>query len=55
MPFNMNTFHELWGVTTAEEAKAKIAEEVAKEKASKSPITSRSRPSLWSAARSTRS
>lgn len=31
MPFNMNTFHELWGVTTAEEAKAKIAEEVAKE------------------------
>jgi UDP-galactopyranose mutase len=31
LPFNMNTFHELWGVTTAEEAKAKIAEEVAKE------------------------
>ncbi|MCQ2771963.1 MAG: UDP-galactopyranose mutase, partial [Bacilli bacterium] len=31
MPFNMNTFHELWGVTTAEEAQAKIAEEVAKE------------------------
>ena len=31
MPFNMNTFHELWGVTTAEEAKAKIAEEVEKE------------------------
>ena len=31
MPFNMNTFHELWGVNTAEEAKAKIAEEVAKE------------------------
>jgi UDP-galactopyranose mutase len=31
MPFNMNTFHELWGVTTPEEAKAKIAEEVAKE------------------------
>ena len=27
MPFNMNTFHELWGVTTAEEAQAKIAEE----------------------------
>ena len=22
MPFNMNTFHELWGATTAEEAKA---------------------------------
>ena len=31
MPFNMNTFHQLWGVNTAEEAKAKIAEEVAKE------------------------
>lgn len=31
MPFNMNTFHELWGVKTSEEAKAKIAEEVAKE------------------------
>lgn len=27
MPFNMNTFHELWGVNTPEEAKAKIAEE----------------------------
>ena len=31
MPFNMNTFHELWGVNTPEEAKAKIDEEVAKE------------------------
>lgn len=31
LPFNMNTFHELWGVTTEEEAKQKIAEEVAKE------------------------
>ena len=31
MPFNMNTFHELWGVNTPEEAKAKIEEEVAKE------------------------
>ena len=31
LPFNMNTFHELWGVTTAEEAKAKIQEEIAKE------------------------
>jgi UDP-galactopyranose mutase len=31
MPFNMNTFHELWGVTTPEEAKVKIAEEAAKE------------------------
>lgn len=31
MPFNMNTFHELWGVKSAEEAKRKIAEEVAKE------------------------
>lgn len=31
MPFNMNTFHEIWGVNTAEEAKAKIEEEKAKE------------------------
>ena len=31
MPFNMNTFEQLWGVKTPEEAKAKIAEEVAKE------------------------
>ena len=31
MPFNMNTFHELWGVNTPEEAKTKIAEEVEKE------------------------
>lgn len=29
LPFNMNTFHQLWGVTTAEEAKAKIAEQIA--------------------------
>ena len=27
LPFNMNTFHQLWGVTTPEEAKAKIAEQ----------------------------
>lgn len=27
MPFNMNTFYALWGVTTPEEAKAKIAEQ----------------------------
>lgn len=25
LPFNMNTFHQLWGVTTPEEAKQKIA------------------------------
>lgn len=31
MPFNMNTFHEIWGVNTADEAKAKIEEEKAKE------------------------
>lgn len=31
LPFNMNTFHQLWGVNTPEEAKAKIEEEVAKE------------------------
>ena len=27
MPFNMNTFHALWGVITPEEAKQKIEEE----------------------------
>ena len=31
MPFNMNTFHQLFGVDTPEEAKARIQEEVAKE------------------------
>ena len=31
LPFNMNTFHELWGVTTAEEAQKRIAEESAAE------------------------
>ena len=31
MPFNMNTFSKLWGVFTPAEAKAKIAEQVAKE------------------------
>lgn len=30
LPFNMNTFYELWGVKTPEEAKAKIEEEKAK-------------------------
>lgn len=28
LPFNMNTFYQLWGVKTPEEAKAKIAEQV---------------------------
>ena len=31
MPFNMNTFHQLFGVNTPEEAKARIALEVEKE------------------------
>ena len=31
MPFNMNTFHEMWGVTTPEEAKKIIEEQVKKE------------------------
>lgn len=31
LPFNMNTFRELWGVETAEQAKAKIAEGVSSE------------------------
>lgn len=29
LPFNMNTFHELWGVVTPEEAKAEIARQTA--------------------------
>ena len=31
LPFNMNTFHQLWGVATPEEARRKIAEQVAAE------------------------
>lgn len=31
LPFNMNTFHQLWGVTTPEEARKIIDEEVKKE------------------------
>ena len=31
LPFNMNTFHQLWGVRTPDEAKAKVAEQVAAE------------------------
>ncbi len=29
LPFNMNTFYQMWGVTTPEEARAKIAEQCA--------------------------
>lgn len=29
MPFNMNTFSKMWGIVTPEEAKAKIAEQIA--------------------------
>lgn len=29
LPFNMNTFYQLWGVKTPEEAKAKLAEQIA--------------------------
>mgnify|MGYP004422615963 CR=1 FL=1 len=29
LPFNMNTFSKLWGVVTPDEARAKIAEQVA--------------------------
>lgn len=36
LPFNMNTFHALWGVTTPQEAKAKI-EEQRKEMVGKEP------------------
>lgn len=28
LPFNMNTFHEMWGVKTPDEARAKIAEQI---------------------------
>lgn len=28
MPFNMNTFHQMWGVITPDEAKAKIEEQI---------------------------
>lgn len=31
LPFNMNTFSKMWGIRTPEEAKAKIAEQVASE------------------------
>ncbi len=31
MPFNMNTFYQMWGVTTPEEAQAKIDDQKAKE------------------------
>ena len=31
MPFNMNTFHGLWGVITPEQARAKIQEQIAAE------------------------
>ena len=31
LPFNMNTFSKMWGICTPEEAKAKIAEQVAAE------------------------
>ncbi len=33
LPFNMNTFHQMWGVVTPEEAKAKIEEQQADAKA----------------------
>lgn len=29
LPFNMNTFYQLWGVTTPEQAQARIAEQIA--------------------------
>lgn len=29
LPFNMNTFHQLWGVVTPEQARAKMAEQLA--------------------------
>lgn len=30
LPFNMNTFHKMWGVVTPEQARARIAEQIAK-------------------------
>lgn len=32
LPFNMNTFYQMWGVTTPEQAKAKIEEQKAQSK-----------------------
>ncbi len=32
LPFNMNTFHELWGVRTPEEARRKLDEQIAENK-----------------------
>ena len=32
LPFNMNTFHELWGVRTPEEARRKLDEQIAAER-----------------------
>ena len=37
LPFNMNTFHQMWGVTTPEEAMAKIDEQRAEARKSLSP------------------
>ncbi|MBQ6244049.1 MAG: UDP-galactopyranose mutase [Bacteroidales bacterium] len=34
LPFNMNTFHQMWGVVTPEQARAKIEEQRAEAKAS---------------------
>ncbi|MBR5359490.1 MAG: UDP-galactopyranose mutase [Lachnospiraceae bacterium] len=32
LPFNMNTFHELWGVKTPQEARRRLDEQIAKDK-----------------------
>ena len=40
LPFNMNTFYQMWGVTTPEEAQAKIDEQKQEARESLSPVAS---------------
>lgn len=46
LPFNMNTFHQLWGVKTPGEARARIEESVRRSRARPLP-TWRNRQSPW--------
>ena len=49
LPFNMNTFYAMWGVTTP----AQAATVSGAKQAFRSPATSKNRPSRWSASTST--
>ena len=55
LPFNMNTFSKMWGVSTPAEARAKIDEQVAAEHISEPARISRSRRFRSWAATSSRS